>query len=171
MRVSRKIITSLILVLALAFPSWAATYTGDQGGADLILADGDYIHGSISNVRRFLVPAGATVHVTPWNGSQYGQVAVSAGEINVAGVIDASLAVTSATPVAAAVAAAKPRAMGARQGGRAVGVQVRLKAALAPLPIATVQVIAAALADRPVLIPTAARASMAGRKGRAAAEA
>lgn len=92
MRASRNIITSLILVLALACPSWAATYTGNQGGADLILADGDYIHGSISNVRRFLVPAGATVHVTPWDGSQYGQVEVSAGEINVAGVIDASLA-------------------------------------------------------------------------------
>ncbi len=92
MRVSRNLIASLILVLALACPGWAATYTGNQGGADLILANGDYIHGSISNVRKFKVPAGATVYVTPWNGGQYGQVEVTAGEIEVAGTIDASRA-------------------------------------------------------------------------------
>lgn len=92
MRAYRNIIASLILVLALACPSWAATYSGNQGGADLVLADGDYIQGVITNVRRFLVPAGATVHVTPWDGSQYGQVEVKARHIEVAGTIDASLA-------------------------------------------------------------------------------
>lgn len=92
MRVSRNIIASLILALALACPSWAATYSGDQGGANLVLADGDYIQGVITNVRRFVVPAGATVHVTPWDGVQYGHVEVNAGDIEVAGTIEASLA-------------------------------------------------------------------------------
>ena len=69
-----------------------ATYTGDQGGADLILANGDYIHSQLTNVGKFTVPAGATVYVTKWDGSAYGYVEVYAQNIDVAGTIDAQIA-------------------------------------------------------------------------------
>jgi hypothetical protein len=67
-----------------------ATYTGDQGGNDLILADGDYIHGIITNCRKFKIPSGVTVYVTPWNGSSYGSVEVYANDIIHEGTIDGS---------------------------------------------------------------------------------
>jgi hypothetical protein len=67
-----------------------ATYTGDQGGGDLILANGDYIHGIISNCRIFKMPAGATIYVTPHDGSDHGSVEVQAGDILIGGILDAS---------------------------------------------------------------------------------
>lgn len=66
-----------------------ATYTGDRGGADLTLANGDVIHGAITGVGRFSVPAGVTVTVLAYNGSSGGSVAVTAREIVLNGIIDA----------------------------------------------------------------------------------
>jgi len=85
-------VLAVLLTLAVLSPSWATTWSGDQAGADVTLANGDYVQGAITGVGTFTLPSGATVYVTPWNGSDYGYVEVTARNIVIAGTLDAQRA-------------------------------------------------------------------------------
>ena len=54
-----------VIWLGLTLAAAATTWQGDQGGADVVVADGDTITGTVSGVGRFLVPSGVTLALEP----------------------------------------------------------------------------------------------------------
>jgi hypothetical protein len=69
----------------------AANYPpADHGGLDLVLAGGDVIWGTHTNINRFVVPTSAVVQVNPYGLDQtYGAVTIHATDIIVSGTLSA----------------------------------------------------------------------------------
>ena len=86
----------LLVGIVCAFPSdamaqnWTATGGGDHAGADWVPADGTLIAGVHTNIALFRVPAGATVRVAPWDGTQFGSVEINAEIVTVEGTLSAN---------------------------------------------------------------------------------
>lgn len=79
-----------VLLSAPAFAVWTPTGGGDHEGADWTPANGTAIAGVHTNIGSFNVAAGTTVNVQQWNGSAYGNVAIEAQNINIAGTLSAA---------------------------------------------------------------------------------
>ncbi len=62
-----------------------ATYTGDQGWADIALADGDIIDGSIYNCRIVTYPVGAVIYLREYDGVNHGSAHIKAVSIILVG--------------------------------------------------------------------------------------
>src|SRR6188474_3198000 len=94
-RVPSAVIVS-VAALAVLFPAdafaqgWTPTGGGDHGGADWTAADGDVIGGVHINIGIFRVPAGATVTVQPWDGTQFGEVDITAEVVTIEGTLSAN---------------------------------------------------------------------------------
>jgi len=67
---------------------WTTLSGGDHGGSDWTLSDGDVIAGVHDNVGVLTIPAGATVTVQPYDGSDFGDLVVNAAEVHVLGTLD-----------------------------------------------------------------------------------
>jgi len=62
----------------------------DWLGASLTLGAGDVLAGRQYNLRKLIIPTGATVTVEPYNGSTYGDLTIEAREVYINGTLDAT---------------------------------------------------------------------------------
>lgn len=70
-------------------PTWPTP--GDYENTDIEVSSDTNACGTFSNIRKFTLPAGLTVTVTPWDGSPpTGGIEINAREILIAGILEAS---------------------------------------------------------------------------------
>ncbi len=62
----------------------------DHGGADWTVSSSEVISGAHINIGAFVIPAGVTARVAPFNGASGGSAEIRAGTIRVAGTLDAT---------------------------------------------------------------------------------
>ncbi|MEI6788060.1 MAG: hypothetical protein WCL49_06230 [bacterium] len=90
MKLNIKWIASLMIVACGQCYAWTDLGGGDHGGSNWVIAGGSSIASNHYGIGMMTISSGVTVSVKSWDGSKYGGVSISATDMRIDGVLDAS---------------------------------------------------------------------------------
>ncbi len=91
MKLNIKWIVSLMMIVACGqCYAWTDLGGGDHGGSNWVIAGGSSIASNHYRIGMMTISSGVTVSVKSWDGSKYGGVSISATDMRIDGVLDAS---------------------------------------------------------------------------------